>query len=59
MQCPDCGKLRHPGTECDPVYEDEPDALELLAIDAVNAVRRYREERNKRKAEHGSPRPSH
>ena len=48
MQCPDCKQYRHDGP-CEPVYEDEPDTLEVLAIDALAAVRRYREERNKRK----------
>lgn len=46
MICPDCGKLRHPGKECDPVYEDEPDTLETLRIDALMAVARYRSKRN-------------
>lgn len=42
-----------------PQEQTKPDDLEMLAIDAQAAVRRYREERNKRKAENGSPRPSH
>lgn len=39
MQCPDCKRLRHNGP-CEPVY-DEPDELELLAIDAAQAQERY------------------
>lgn len=39
MQCPDCKRLRHNGP-CDPVYE-EPDELELLAIDAAQSRERY------------------
>ena len=40
MQCVDCRRLRHDG-ECEPVYEDEPDTLEMLRIDAIQAVARY------------------
>jgi hypothetical protein len=49
MMCPNCRKLRHDG-HCDPVYEDEPDDLEMLRTDAEMAVHRYRAERNKQKA---------
>lgn len=50
MQCPDCKRLRHAG-ECEPVYEDEPDMLEMLAIDAEQARDRYLMALAKRQAE--------
>lgn len=52
MQCPDCKRLRHVG-ECEPVYEDEPDALEMLAIDAEQARDRYLAALAKHKTENG------
>lgn len=39
MQCQDCKRLRHHGP-CDPVF-DEPEEMELLAIDAQQAQARY------------------
>lgn len=49
MQCPDCKHLRHPGP-CEPQFE-EPDILELLAVDAEMAVERYHREMERRDAE--------
>lgn len=50
MICPDCNRLRHEGS-CDPVYEDEPSDLEMLAIDAERARERYLSALEKHKKE--------
>jgi hypothetical protein len=55
VMCPDCGRLRHPGTPCEEPYDGEPDFaqpdyLEMLAIDAQQAIARYRAAKQMRAA---------
>jgi hypothetical protein len=46
MMCPDCGLLRHTGTECEDLLDwefdaDQPDKIEMLQADAELAWHRY------------------